>query len=73
MGLFVKSNWGGGLKTSFSTVILVSLYGLIFNTLNFVQTKSKDARTCMFGDECLYTHAVTWCCWRDIKMVHPTS
>ena len=52
---------------------LVSIYGLIFNVLDFVQTKITAALTCIFGDVCQYVHAVNWCCWRDMGMCHPTT
>ena len=55
-----------------NNVHLVSLYGLVFNTFNFIPNKGTAALTCMFGDVCSYVHAVTFCCWYYIKMGIPT-
>ena len=61
------------LISPYSTVHLFSLDGLVFNILNFVKTKVTAELTCMFGDVCPYAHPVTWLCWRDTTMGHPTS
>ena len=60
-------------RICFATVHLVSIDGLVSNILNLVQTKDTYAITYMFGYVCSYGHDITWCCWRDIKMGHPTS